>query len=87
MDTEALTAALENGEINFAALDVTDPEPLPRNHKLLNLKNCIVTGHICSATRNSRIAMFQLAIDNVIAAANSLPLPTEVPESMSIVGK
>ena len=50
MDTEALYDALSSGHIAYAALDVTDPEPLPGTHKLLTLDNITVTPHIASST-------------------------------------
>jgi phosphoglycerate dehydrogenase-like enzyme len=45
VDTGALVAALRNGAIGGAALDVTDPEPLPDGHPLWQLENCIITPH------------------------------------------
>ena len=45
VDTEALEAELETGRI-FAALDVTDPEPLPADHPLWGLKNCLISPHV-----------------------------------------
>jgi len=45
VDTDALVAALRAGSIAGAALDVTDPEPLPDGHPLWDLPNCIVTPH------------------------------------------
>jgi len=45
VDTDALVAALDSGSIAGAALDVTDPEPLPDGHPLWDLENCIVTPH------------------------------------------
>ena len=47
VDTDALVAALRDGAIGGAALDVTDPEPLPDGHPLWELPNCIVTPHLC----------------------------------------
>lgn len=44
--TDDLVWALETGEIGGAALDVTDPEPLPPNHRLWSLDNCIITPHV-----------------------------------------
>ena len=46
--TEDLVSALINGTIRFAALDVTDPEPLPPSHALFNLSNCLVTPHVAN---------------------------------------
>ena len=44
--TDDLVGALENGDIGGAALDVTDPEPLPEGHPLWSLPNCIITPHV-----------------------------------------
>lgn len=46
IDTEALCDMLENGKLYGAALDVTDPEPLPENHRLWKLENVLITPHI-----------------------------------------
>lgn len=46
VDTEVLCDALENGQLSGAALDVTDPEPLPKEHRLWGIKNAIITPHI-----------------------------------------
>lgn len=56
VDTDSLVEALKSGEIYAAALDVTDPEPLPVGHPLLGLDNVIVTPHWASATVQVRIA-------------------------------
>jgi hypothetical protein len=45
VDTEALVDALRSGQIGGAALDVTDPEPLPDGHPLWDLPNCLITPH------------------------------------------
>ena len=50
VDTEALVEALRQGEIGGAALDVTDPEPLPLTHPLVAMPNCLVVPHIASAS-------------------------------------
>ena len=67
IDTDALVAALRDGEIMGAALDVTDPEPLPADHPLVSLPNCIVVPHIASATVATRDNMATLAARNVLA--------------------
>jgi glyoxylate reductase len=80
VDTEALYEALKQGEIAYAALDVTDPEPLPENHKLLSLSNIIVAPHIASATVSSRTQMAQMAVKNLIAGVygENLPFPVDI---------
>ena len=67
VDTDALVAALRDGEIFAAALDVTDPEPLPADHPLVALSNAIVVPHIASATVATRDAMATLAARNLLA--------------------
>jgi lactate dehydrogenase-like 2-hydroxyacid dehydrogenase len=67
VDLEALTAALQQGWISAAALDVTDPEPFPPTHPLFSLPNCLITPHIGSATWNTRRDMAELACKNLMA--------------------
>lgn len=74
VDQEALVAALEAGQIAGAALDVTEPEPLPRDHPLLKLQNVIITPHLGSATIQTRRAMKQMAVDNLKAGLAGRPL-------------
>ena len=78
VDSDALYEALKEGQIAYAALDVTDPEPLPADHKLLTLSNCLVTPHIASATVASRTLMAQMAVRNCIAGVHGEPLPYAV---------
>ena len=78
VDTEALYDALSSGHIVYAALDVTDPEPLPGTHKLLTLDNITVTPHIASSTVETRDAMAKLAAENILAGLNGEPMPAEV---------
>lgn len=78
VDTEALYEALHRGKLAYAALDVTDPEPLPAEHKLLTLDNITVTPHIASATVETRDAMALLTADNILAGLQGLPLPAQV---------
>lgn len=46
IDTEALCEVLENGHLQGAGLDVTNPEPLPKDHRLWKIKNAIITPHV-----------------------------------------
>jgi D-3-phosphoglycerate dehydrogenase len=55
VDSEGLYDALVAGELAGAALDVTDPEPLPADHKLLTLPNVIVTCHTAANSDQSYI--------------------------------
>jgi glyoxylate reductase len=66
VDPDALYDALKSGTIWAAGLDVTEPEPLPADHKLLTLDNCLVVPHIASASINTRNSMSELAADNII---------------------
>lgn len=75
VDMEALAAALQQGWIAAAALDVTDPEPLPPEHVLYTLPNCLITPHIGSATWNTRRRMAELACENVLAGLQGRRLP------------
>jgi len=75
VDQRALAQALQAGEIAGAALDVTDPEPLPPDDPLLRAPNLIVVPHIGSATRRARARMADLAVDNLLAALAGRPMP------------
>ena len=68
VETEALRRALVDRTIAAAALDVTDPEPLPADHPLLEAPNLLVVPHIGSATHRTRERMADLAVDNLLAA-------------------
>lgn len=78
VDTDALVFALKSGQIGYAALDVTDPEPLPPTHALYLLPNAIILPHIGSATRTARNQMSLLAVDNLIAGLQGQPLPKAI---------
>jgi glyoxylate reductase len=75
VDQEALARALHRGEIAGATLDVTDPEPLPPDHPLLDAPNLLVLPHIGSATHTARERMADLAVDNLLAGLAGKPLP------------
>ncbi len=78
VDTQALYQALKDGQIGYAALDVTDPEPLPGDHPLLSLPNLIVAPHIASATVTSRTQMALMAVKNLLAGVQGEVLPFPV---------
>ncbi|MEP7081631.1 MAG: D-glycerate dehydrogenase [Chloroflexota bacterium] len=78
VDTDALEAALREGEIFAAGLDVTDPEPLPASHPLVQLPNCIVVPHIASASRVTRGKMAAMAAANLLAGVRGERLPTPI---------
>ena len=78
IDQEALRDALLAGEIAGAALDVTEPEPLPPDDPLLSTPNLIVVPHIGSATRVAREHMADLAVENLLAGLDGRPLPHQV---------
>jgi glyoxylate reductase len=78
VDTDALAEALAARRIYAAALDVTDPEPLPRDHPLLRLDNVIITPHLGSATEQTRQRMAEVSVDNLLAGLAGRPLPFRV---------
>lgn len=78
VDQDALVAALESGAIAGAALDVTEPEPLPRDHPLLRAPNCIITPHTGSATLQTRAAMLARALENLRAGLDGGAMASEV---------
>jgi glyoxylate reductase len=67
VDHDALARALASGRLGRAALDVTDPEPIPSNHPLVNMPNCIVIPHLGSASVRTRLAMAKRALENLTA--------------------
>src|SRR3954447_12624985 len=78
VDTDALTRALHEGQIAGAALDVTDPEPLPGDHPLLDAPNLLALPHLPSPTVATREAMADLAVDNLLAVRAGEPMPRSV---------
>ena len=79
VDQDALARALHDGGIAGAALDVTDPEPLPPGHPLLDAPNLLVLPHLGSATHATRERMAELAVDNLLAGLAGERLPHAFP--------
>jgi glyoxylate reductase len=75
VDQAALAEALRTGTIFAAGLDVTDPEPLPPDHALYKLPNCVIVPHIASATVGTRNAMARICAENLLAGVRGDPLP------------
>ncbi|XP_074186827.1 glyoxylate reductase/hydroxypyruvate reductase [Rhinolophus sinicus] len=78
VNQDDLYQALTSGQIAAAGLDVTTPEPLPTNHPLLTLKNCVILPHIGSATHGTRNIMSLLAANNLLAGLRGEPMPSEL---------
>jgi glyoxylate reductase len=75
VDPAALHWALTGGVIAAAALDVTEPEPIPSDSPLLGLNNIIITPHIASASKETRERMAHIAVENLLAGIKGQPLP------------
>lgn len=75
VDQAALYDALKSNQIFSAALDVTDPEPLPMDNPLLGLENCLIVPHLGSASQRTRDLMSLLAAENLIAGLKGERLP------------
>jgi phosphoglycerate dehydrogenase-like enzyme len=74
VDTEALVEALRAGRIGGAALDVTDPEPLPAGHPLWKLPNCLVTPHTADTEEMTRPLLASRITENVRRLADGREL-------------
>ncbi len=73
IDHDALEASLDSGRLAGAALDVTEPEPLPAGHPLLGRPEVIVTPHVASSTVTGRRRLFEHAFDNALAVVQGRP--------------
>eukprot|EP00731_Ephydatia_muelleri_P027370 Em0019g243a len=78
VDQDALADALTSGTIAAAGLDVTDPEPLPRDHPLLSCPNVTITPHTGSSTFHTRRAMLNVTIRNIWAGIKGEQMESEV---------
>lgn len=78
VNTNDLLEALTESKIRAAGLDVTDPEPLPRNHPLLSLNNVVITPHLGSASNRTRERMMRMTVENLIAGIEGSALPNPV---------
>ena len=78
LDTQAVYHALRDGRIGGAACDVTDPEPLPRDHPMLALDNLTIVPHLGSATVETRRKMAEISVLNLKAGMRGEPLLHEV---------
>lgn len=76
VDTDALYKALKEEKIAYAALDVTDPEPIPGDHPLLALENLVIFPHIGGYTKETRDAMSIMAMENMVAALEGKKMPS-----------
>jgi glyoxylate reductase len=83
VDTAALTTALAERRIYAAGLDVTDPEPLPRDHPLLQLDNVVIAPHLGSATEQTRHRMAEMSVENLLRGLAGQPLVNEVTASVT----
>jgi glyoxylate reductase len=75
VDTQALVQSLHAGHLAGAALDVTDPEPLPADHELHTFPNVIITPHIASGTVRARTLMAEIAVTNLLHALRGERMP------------
>ena len=78
INQDDLIQALKDGTIAGAGLDVMTPEPIPPNHELVQMPNVFLTPHIASSTRETRLKMINLVVDNILAGLNGEPMPTRL---------
>ena len=75
VDQSGLIRALKEKRLGSVGLDVTVPEPLPSDSELLSFPNCVVLPHIGSGTLETRTAMSEIAIENVLCGMKGERLP------------
>jgi D-3-phosphoglycerate dehydrogenase / 2-oxoglutarate reductase len=76
--TDDLAAALQSGQISAAALDVTDPEPIPPAHPIVKLDNAVINSHIASATPQAVHSLRTSVANIVVKASRGEKLPNIV---------
>ena len=74
VDPKALYHALKEGKIRGAALDVTDPEPISPEDPLLTLENCLILPHVSTSTWETRAAMTEVSVNNLLKGLKGEPL-------------
>jgi len=79
VDHDALLDAIDRGHLAGAGLDVTDPEPLPEGHPLLDRPNVVVTPHIASASVAGRRRLYEHSIENALAVLDGRPASIVAP--------
>ncbi|TLN22408.1 D-glycerate dehydrogenase, partial [bacterium] len=75
VDPQALIAALLEGRLSAAGLDVFEPEPIPADSPLLTMENVVIAPHIASASKQTRLRMAMMAVENLIAGLEGKRLP------------
>ena len=74
VEEAALTAALKNGTIRGAGIDVLDTEPMYKNHPYLTAPNCYGTPHVAWAAYEARVRLIDIVADNIRAFASGNPI-------------
>lgn len=82
VDTDALVEALNNGTLSGAALDVTDPEPLPREHPLWKAKNVVITPHVSGNSTHYNERVLKILKENLRRRAAGLDVINKVNKSL-----
>jgi glyoxylate/hydroxypyruvate reductase len=82
IDQKALYEALKSNKIFAAGIDVMCPEPLPSDHPLMSLENCVITPHLGAASVTTRNDMAVVAAYNVLAGLSGEKLHSDAMEKM-----
>jgi phosphoglycerate dehydrogenase-like enzyme len=78
VQTDDLVAALKTGQVGGAGLDVTDPEPPPRDSPLLKMSNVLITNHVAAASLTAIRTLRTRVAETVACAIRGAPLPNVV---------